>query len=1004
LAFVILAGWFNGLFAAIPLGDSLSGERCELVVRDDIEQTSLQQEYRLFCDGKLLGNVVAQNQVFLSSSPDRNDTVKVVSQQFARSQAATLIAQRMQCKPGYWPSFQLSDDADKRWIALPCQQKNGGWPHLVLIYSEPQRVVVADGAPSLLPVMLRSLETVVANTNAAQSTRVPSWNNAQWAELLQQIWGQPVRLFTAADYDRYKQLVRDARVANSARKFAVSESLFRQALQLQTQLLGEDAEALADTLMDLALDLSNNGRFDESAALLRRAEKLVQKSSKDADRARYLTYLGYDAANQRNIDQALLYARSATALWRKMIQAGGNPLAALSPGAAEEAARADRGELAMALNLEANMALRSGDWVSAQVAATEALQILNTTAGLPIWWKPDVLVTLGEISIAQGRISAAETYLNTALELRKQQNGHSVATLSIMMTLAAGYQAEGLHTSAIVTYRDALKLAQSLPGGIADALSVEQLVPFAAAVVDLAPTIQDLPSRQALYAEAYDAFQKIRGQVVERTIAAASARMATDNPAVAEMVRDLQNLERKRDTAQSELAYESTLPDNQRSGNLEAELAQRIKQTNEQVQEQYSLLAKRFPDYVNLTSPKPVPLSDLQQRLAPNEGVLSFLIGRKASFVQLVTRTDLVIARMPESADTLVEATQNLRRAFNVESGRVAEFDLARAHSLYQSIFMGIGSQMRGIDHLIVVPSGALSSLPFGILVTQPPATNQYTKADWLARTLAITHSPSLKAFYQSRSTPRSNQAQKPMLAMGDPAVGGLSSDPEQRVLPGTVACRQAEPAPASLLLGMSALPETAQEIARIRMLLGPGSEVFLRHQAQESVLHSVSLQDYRILYFATHGLLPGELRCQTEPALVLTPPAQPATARNQDGLLEASEIAALNLNADLVVLSACNTAGAGGRFGGEAMSGLAEAFFAAGARNLLVSHWQVPSASTAQLMIQLFENWGANLQHSGARALQFAQSKMLEKTETSHPFYWGAFVLVGDGGQGVRP
>ena len=982
--------------AATALGESMSGEACEMVARDDIEQTALQQESKLLCAGKLAGNVYLQNQVFASASALETDPVNGIMQQFSRSRGAVFVAQRMGCGEG---KIINQDKANNyKVLALPCSLKNGGWPNLVVIRSESQKIVIAEGAPSLLPVLLQSLDAALQGASAQVTPSTT--NNAQFANQLQRIWGHPVRLFTSADFDRYKQLMRDARVANSARKFEQSESLFRQALQLQSQLLGDDADALADTLMDLALDLSNNGRFDESTALLRRAEKLVQKSSNDADKARYLTYLGYDAANRKEVDKALQYARSATLQWRKMIKGGGNPRAVLSPGAAEEAARADKGELAMALNLEANMALRNGDLVGAQVAAAESLQIINTTEGLPIWWKPDVLVTLGEISIAQGRISAAETYLNTALAFRKQQMGNSVASLSVLATLGAGYQAEGLHTSAVVTFRDALKLAQSIPGGATGAFTTDQLVPFAGAVVDMAPTIKDLPSRQALYAEAFDAFQLLRGKLVEKTIAAASARALSDDPAVEQLVRELQTQERARDAAKSELAYESTLPDNQRSGNVEAELALRIKTSEDKAQQQYALLKQRFPNYLEMTSPKPVPLTELQSRLAPNEGVLSFLIGRKESYVQLVTRTDLVITRMPETAESLAEAVKTLRRAVEVESGVVGEFDLARAHTLYKSIFSGLSTQMRGLEHLVVVPSGPLASLPLGLLVASPPNSQDYTKADWLTRRLAITHSPSLKSFFTSRSTPASRKATKPLLAFGDPAIGMQVQDADSRMYAGSVTCREAGPAPASMLTAMSALPETAQEIKRISTLFGAQSETFMRAQATESRLTSMKLQDYRVLYFATHGLLPGELKCQSEPALVLTPPASPAKTRAEDGLLEASEISALQLNADLVVLSACNTAGGAGKFGGEALSGLAESFFYAGARNLVVSHWQVPSAATAQLMVRMFEHWGAELVQGGAKSLQVAQLKMLEKADTAHPFYWAAFVLVGDGGQ----
>ena len=650
------------------------------------------------------------------------------------------------------------------------------------------------------------------------------------------------------------------------------------------------------------------------------------------------------------------------------------------------------------------MALRNADLVGAQVAAAEAMQIINTTEGLPIWWKPDVLITMGEISIAQGRISAAETYLNTALAFRKQQMGNSVASVAVLTTLAAGYQAEGLHTSAIITYRDALKLAQSIPGGASGAFTSEQLVAFAGAVVDLAPTIKDLPSRQALYAEAFDAFQLLRGKLVEKTIAAASARILTDDPAVQQLVSELQTQERARDAAKAELAYESTLSDAQRSGNVEADLALRIKTADNKIQQQYAQLKQRFPNYFELTAPRAVPLNALQQQLAPNEGVLSFLIGRKESYVQLVTRSDLVIARISETTDSLAEAVKTLRRAVEVESGVVGEFDMYRAHALYKSLFASLGSQMRGVEHLVVVPAGPLASLPFGLLLASPPLSKDYTKADWLARRVAISHNPSLNAFFAARSAPEARKASKLFLAFGDPSIGLQTSAADAPLHAGSVTCRESGPAPASLLLGMSALPETAQEVKRISALFGPQSVSYLREQANEAKLHSLALQDYRVLYFATHGLLPGELKCQSEPALVLTPPTLAAKTRSEDGLLEASEISALRLNADLVVLSACNTAGAGGKFGGEALSGLAEAFFYAGARNLLVSHWQVPSAATAQLMTRTFEHLGPELAHGAAKSLQLAQVKMWDKTETAHPFYWAAFVLVGDGGVSAEP
>lgn len=200
------------------------------------------------------------------------------------------------------------------------------------------------------------------------------------------------------------------------------------------------------------------------------------------------------------------------------------------------------------------------------------------------------------------------------------------------------------------------------------------------------------------------------------------------------------------------------------------------------------------------------------------------------------------------------------------------------------------------------------------------------------------------------------------------------------------------------ILRALSPLPETAAELNTVAKLLGvERTTLLLGAQASEANLRTLPLHEYRLLYFATHGLLPGELRCQAEPGLVLSPPGGQATRRDHDGLLDASEIAAMKLNADLVVLSACNTAG-GGRLGGEALTGLAESFFFAGARSLVVSHWQVPSAATAQLMGTMFGRLGPELKGGASAALKEAQAQMISQQKTAHPFFWAAFVVIGDG------
>jgi len=168
--------------------------------------------------------------------------------------------------------------------------------------------------------------------------------------------------------------------------------------------------------------------------------------------------------------------------------------------------------------------------------------------------------------------------------------------------------------------------------------------------------------------------------------------------------------------------------------------------------------------------------------------------------------------------------------------------------------------------------------------------------------------------------------------------------------------------------------------------------------QANDAALRDRKLSEYRILYFATHGLLPSELKCQAQPGVVLTPPTETPETAAFDGLLDASEIAGLSIPAELVVLSACNTAASGKANGGESLSGLAAAFFQAGARSLVVTHWQVPSAATSSLMSSMFNVMGASKATSIDEALASAQTRLFNNPGTAHPFFWAAFVVMGDG------
>jgi CHAT domain-containing protein len=319
---------------------------------------------------------------------------------------------------------------------------------------------------------------------------------------------------------------------------------------------------------------------------------------------------------------------------------------------------------------------------------------------------------------------------------------------------------------------------------------------------------------------------------------------------------------------------------------------------------------------------------------------------------------------------------------------------------------------------LLVVPSGPLTALPFHLLVTQRSNIKAetaefaaYRDAAWLIRRRTVSILPSVASLKVLRAPNNLGKAPRPFVGFGDP-VFNAGEIKTADIRSGTVYKKISANSRAFtdywkgagvdrnlLSVALPRLPDTADEVKAVAKKVGASpDDVYLRQAASETTVKALKLSDYRIVYFATHGLVAGDIKGVAEPALALTIPAQPSSV--DDGLLTASEVAELPLNADWVVLSACNTI-SGDKPGAEALSGLARAFFYAGARALLVSHWAVDSNAATRLTTSTFDILQSEPTLGRASALQRAMLGYLSDTSDPHnayPAFWGPFAIIGEG------
>jgi CHAT domain-containing protein/Tfp pilus assembly protein PilF len=822
-----------------------------------------------------------------------------------------------------------------------------------------------------------------------------------------------------------------AAVYRSQGRYAEAEALFKRCMMIDEKALGPENPELASTLSHLAYLYLEQGRNTEAEPLLKRALALTEKahSPNHPDVASALDNLSQIYLRQGRYAEAESLKQRALAIAEKAFgpdhpavatslnnlgvmyfhqgrYAEAEPFLKRAVAISEKTLGPDHPDVATHLHNLASLYLDQGRFNDAEPIQKRALAIREKALGAD---HPDVASSLHGLAYLyskQGKAADAEQLYKRALTIREKALGPDHPDVAAnLFSLADFYDDQGRVAEALEASRAAVALLirrstvtteNRSTGFVGERQTKRGYFLQLVHILALVSSKSDKPAPEVVD-EAFRAAQYAYGVETAKALAGMTARYAANSDALGALVRERQDLANRWQKLDTDLLKAVSQPPDKRNPAAEATLRQDLAELDAKLKTLDGKLRADFPRFAELAAARPVGVADVQNVLEPGEVFAAIALGKKESYLFVIDKDRAQFFKLDITRAQAAEAVQAMRKTLLSES----PFDLGKAHDLYKALLGPADGLIAGAKRLILVPDGALQSLPPTVLITSPPSDTKksdYKTAAWLIRRQALTVLPAASSLVSLRNFAETRQAKDAFVGFGDPDFKG------DRDTGGMIAAGLYRGAEANLdgLRRLPRLEETAGELrAEAKALGAPESSVHLGPEVTVTLVKRLDLADARVIAFATHGLIAGDLPQLTEPALVLTPPANPTP--EDDGLLRASQVAQLKLNADFVILSACNTAAPDGKPGAEGLSGLAKAFFYAGARSILVSHWPVDSDATVKLTTGLIRAAAADPSIGRAEALRRSILAMIDAapagSNQAHPALWAPFILAGEGG-----
>lgn len=776
-----------------------------------------------------------------------------------------------------------------------------------------------------------------------------------------------------------------------------------------------------EAVLNQALQQSNLGNFAESRRLFDSAGTGSRSSPVLARLSR--NYEGMDALNQRQPARALTLLEAP--LGTDFADAGAMADLVIGPDLAGQlASESGRVTSQYSLSLTPLERARLLDGQNAYLRATalrqlgrneeasallrEAEEAFGAVRGGRVisvaWLRGQVLGELAEVAEREGRGAEAEGLHQRAIALLEATYPGTPALGSARALLAGYYARSNRRDEALALYRGVIADA----GGRALPSLRGVMTPYFALLTEAGAA--DAGAAADLFA----ASQLLQRPGLAQTQAVLARELSGGSDEAAQLFRTATNLGRGIEQLRLALLELETLPEpDARQAELIAERRARLQLLQEEQADVLGRLAA-YPRY-RAVSGTAITLPELQAVLGEGEAYVKLVTLERDAYVVYATRGGARAWRADATPAQLDSLVSQIRESIAVvEGGQVLTypFDIVRARELYVRLFAPVAEQLPQARHIVFEPDGALLKLPINLLVTDDASVVAYQQrvagpggdeydfrgTRWLGRASRISTSVAAAAFRDVRAA-RPSDGTRAYLGLGENAPIGIAT-------PGAARTRAALEAGATCQWSPNiwANPIKADELREAAARFGSTAQVLTGDVFTDTAIAALpELAEYRILHFATHGLVTAPRpECPPRPALLTSFDA----GEGSDGLLSFAEIFGLRLDADLVILSACDTAGsatvgatreAGVTSGGEfALDGLVRAFVGAGGRTVLASHWPVPDDydATGRLVAGLFAEDG----RATAEALKASQEALMDDAATSHPFYWSAFAIVGDG------